>query len=161
MNNIEFIVCVGSKIKKLKETTKMTNNDNQLIEKLKNDKSMCEVINSVYLMSAAALADFIRETYEKNDFETLEEYFASEKLFFHIDGYDFYLGNFRADYVDNYFVVTTDKCFLGVRLCDDRDDKKLIVRLNYALNVAGVELDEHLLVDKIKDFVKKRWLKLE
>lgn len=140
----------------------MTNNDKQLFEKLKNDKSVCEVINSVYLMSAAALSDFLRETYEKNEFDTLEEYFASEKLFFHIDGYDFYLGNFSADYVDNYLVVTTDKCFLGVRLCDDdRDDKKLIVRLNYALNVADVDLDEHLLLDKTKVFIKKRDLNLE
>lgn len=140
----------------------MTNNDKELFEKLKNDKTIGEVIDGVYLMSAAAVSDFIREVYKKNDFDTLEEYFASEKLFFHFDGYDFYLGNFSADYTDNYLVVTNDKCLIGVRLCDDdRDDKKLIVRLNYALNVAGVELDEHLLFDKTKDFVKKRDLKLE
>lgn len=137
----------------------MNDKDKELFEKLKNDKSTVVVTDGVYLMTAAAVSDYLNKLYKKSDFDTLEEYFASQKSFFHIDGYDFYLGNFRANYIDNYIVLTNDNCLIGVRLDDDGNDKKLFIRLNYALNVAGVDLDENLLLDKTKDFIKKRDLK--
>lgn len=139
----------------------MNNKDKELIEKLKNDKSMVMINDNVCLMTAAAMSDYLREMYKKTDFDTLEEYFASEKAFFHVDGYDFYLGNFNADYIDNYLVIANDKCMIGVRLSDDTDDKKLYIRLNFALNVADVDFDDSLLLDKAKEFIKKRDLKLQ
>lgn len=139
----------------------MNDEERELFEKLKNDKSIAVVTDGIYLMTAAAVSDYLIKLYKKSDFYTLEEYFASQKSFFHIDGYDFYLGNFSSDYIDNYLVISNDNCLIGVRLCDGCDDKKLVIRLNYALKVAGVDLDESLLLDKAKYFIKKRELKLE
>ncbi len=139
----------------------MNDKNKELFEKLNNDKTMERLTDGVYLMTADAVCDYLKKLCKLSDFYTLEEYFASKKLFFHIDGYDFYLGNFSADYIDNYLVLCNDKCLLGVRLSDDTDDKKLYIRLNFALNVADVDLDDSLLLDKAKDFIKKRDLKLE
>lgn len=139
----------------------MTNNDKELIEKLKQDKTVLPVNNEVVMMFANALNDYLTEIFEKaeNKYKKgacIEAYFANEKGFFHVDGYKFYNGHFSASYCDSYCVIATDGCLIGVLLDNTFEGESLADRLNHALHVSCVSIEQAELEDGIKQFIKKR-----
>lgn len=139
----------------------MTNNDKELLKKLKQDKTVLYVNNEVVMMSANALSDYLTEIFEKaeNKYKKgacIEAYFANEKGFFHVDGYKFYKGYFSANYYDSYCVIATDRCLIGVLLDDTFEGESLADRLNYALHVSGASIEQVELENGIKQFIKKR-----